>query len=168
MSIKNHIVLLEPEIPQNTGNIARTCAVTDTALYLIHPLGFSTEDKMVRRAGMDYWQQVKVYHYENWEDFLLKNQNEKEFYQNLFYLTTKGKKLYSDAPLQNGGWFVFGKESAGIPEPILKKDEERCIRIPMGKSYRSLNLSNCAAIVLYEALRQQNFNDLNRIGHFHY
>ena len=157
-----NIVLLEPEIPANTGNIGRTCVSTNTGLHLIRPLGFSTEDKQLRRSGLDYWKDLKVYYYDNFDDFLNKNKDGR-----IFYATTKSKKLYTDVVYTNGDFVVFGKESAGIPEEILIKNKENCIRIPMDEKYRSLNLSNSAAVILYEALRQNNFDGLQYEGHLH-
>lgn len=157
----NHIVLLEPEIPQNTGNIARTCMATGSSLHLIHPLGFSTDDKYLKRAGMDYWDQVKVFHHESWQDFISKTEKFWKSSRSLYFMTTKGAKNYSNEDFSSKKcWFVFGKESAGIPEEILKSDYQHCIRIPMKEGSRSLNLSNSAAIILYEALRQQGFSTL--------
>ena len=164
----NHIVLLEPEIPQNTGNIARTCAATTTHLHLIHPLGFSTDDKYLKRAGMDYWSDVKVIHYSNWKDFIDKNSH---YFKSdkLFFLTTKAKQSYHTKSYKNKNcWFVFGKESGGIPEEILLNHPNESIRIPMEENSRSLNLSNCAAIILYEALRQQDFQLLVKEGTLHH
>ncbi len=147
-----HIVLLEPEIPANTGNIGRTCVATNTKLHLIEPLGFSLSEKALKRAGMDYWQQLDVATYVNYEDFLKKNPGAK-----LFFATTKGRHVYSDAQFTDGCYIVFGKESAGIPEELLKEHPDTCVRIPMCGESRSLNLSNSVAVVLYEALRQQGF-----------
>lgn len=157
-----HIVLLEPEIPQNAGNISRTCAVTGSVLHFIKPLGFSVEDKYLKRAGLDYWRLLDIRYYDNFTDFLDKNKNAK-----LYMATTKSKKLYTEPSYQQDDYFVFGKESAGIPEEILVNYQETAIRIPMIDKARSLNLSNSVAIVLYEALRQQNFNGLLREGNLH-
>ena len=147
-----NIVLLEPEIPSNTGQIGRTCMLTDTVLHLIKPLGFSMEDKYLKRSGMDYWPDVKCIIYENIEDFYIKNRNGKFYYE-----TTKTTRKYSDVVYKKNDYIIFGKESKGIPENILEKNSETCITIPMGANGRSLNLSNSAAIILYEALRQNNF-----------
>lgn len=157
-----HIILLEPEIPQNAGNIARTCAVTHSSLHFIRPLGFSVEDKYLKRAGLDYWDLLDLHYYDSFDDFLQKNPN-----ANIFMATTKGEKIYSDAVYQADDYIMFGKESAGIPEEILVKYRENCVRIPMFEETRSLNLSNSVAIVLYEALRQQGFPGLNQEGHLH-
>ena len=150
-----NIVLLEPEIHLNTGNIGRTCAATGTALHLIEPLGFSLDDKYIRRSGLDYWNDLDVSCYRNYDDFLSKNPNAK-----IFMATTKGGTLYTDVRYAPDDYIMFGKESGGIPESILKQNKDNCIRIPMLYGSRSLNLSNSAAIVLYEALRQNGFASL--------
>ena len=147
-----NIVLLEPEIPSNTGNIGRTCLLTDSTLHLIKPLGFTFEDKHLKRAGMDYWPNVKCIIYENLEEFYQKNQNGR-----FFYATTKTKQKYCDVNYKKNDYIVFGKESKGIPEELLNKNIENCITIPMNSKGRSLNLSNAAAIILYEAFRQLGF-----------
>lgn len=157
-----NIVLLEPEIPANTGNIGRTCVATGTRLHLIKPLGFSLDEKHLRRAGMDYWKEIDVTVYENYGDFLSKNPGAK-----VYYATTKARRTYAAAAYEPDCFLMFGKESAGIPEEILKDHEETCIRIPMIGETRSLNLSNAAAIVLYEALRQQNFDGMKCTGELH-
>ena len=147
-----HIVLVEPEIPSNTGNISRTCAITNTALHLVRPLGFSTDDKALKRAGLDYWQYLTLYYHDSieevWEQFPSAR---------FFYCSTHAENRYDQVRFSDGDFLVFGKESAGIPEEILVEHEESCIRIPMLPEIRSLNLSNSAAIVLYEALRQNDF-----------
>lgn len=148
-----NIVLLEPEIPSNTGNIGRTCLLTDSTLHLIKPLGFSFEDKHLKRAGMDYWPDVKCIIYENIKEFYEKNKNGR-----FFYATTKTKQKYCDVEYKKNDFIIFGKESKGIPEEILNENIENCITIPMNSKGRSLNLSNSAAIILYEALRQNNFD----------
>ena len=158
-----HIVLLEPEIPANTGNIGRTCVATNTKLHLIEPLGFSLSEKALKRAGMDYWQQLDVATYVNYEDFLKKNPGAK-----LFFATTKGRHVYSDAQFTDGCYIVFGKEGAGIPEELLKEHPDTCVRIPMCGESRSLNLSNSVAVVLYEALRQQGFSGMKTEGELHH
>lgn len=153
-----HVVLYQPEIPANTGNIARTCAATDTTLHLIRPLGFSTDDKMLKRAGLDYWPHVKIIYYDSLDEFFEKNPDGE-----IYYLTKYGKKLYTSCDYSDANknyYFVFGKETAGLPKELLEKNEERCLRIPMTDKVRSLNLSNTAAILVYEALRQQNFPDI--------
>lgn len=157
-----NIVLLEPEIPANTGNIGRTCVATGTRLHLIEPLGFSINEKQLKRAGMDYWDKLDVSTYINYEDFLSKNPDAR-----IFYATTKARKTHADVHFTDGDYIMFGKESAGIPEEILVQHPENCIRIPMLDDIRSLNLSNSAAIVLYEALRQTDFNGLNEVGNLH-
>ena len=153
-----NIVLHEPEIPSNTGNIGRTCVATGTRLHLIKPLGFSLDEKAVRRAGMDYWKDLDLSIYEDYQDFIDKNPDAK-----IYYATTKGQNKYTDVSFPEGAYIMFGKESAGIPEEILIEHPEECIRIPMGHDIRSLNLSNSVAIVTYEALRQQDFGDLEPI-----
>ncbi len=158
----NNIVLLEPEIPANTGNIGRTCVATGTRLHLIEPLGFSLSEKALKRAGMDYWSSLDVTTYVNYEDFLEKNPDAQ-----LFYATTKARQVYSEVSCQDNCYIMFGKESAGIPEEILKEHPDRCVRIPMIGEMRSLNLSNSVAIVLYEALRQQGFEHMTTKGQLH-
>lgn len=157
-----NIVLHQPEIPQNTGNIGRTCVATGTALHLIEPLGFRLGEKDLRRAGMDYWQKLNVTRYIDYADFKEKNPGAK-----IWYATTKAKKTYAEVSFARDDFIMFGKESAGIPEEILVDNEETCIRIPMLEDIRSLNLSNSVAIVLYEALRQQNFAGLEKEGELH-
>lgn len=157
-----NIVLLEPEIPANTGNIGRTCVATGTRLHLIEPLGFSLSEKALKRAGMDYWPDLDVTTYVDYEDFLAKNPGAK-----LYFATTKGRHIYSDAHYEDGCYIMFGKESAGIPEEILKEHEDTCVRIPMIGETRSLNLSNSVAVVLYEALRQQGFAHMKTEGELH-
>lgn len=183
-----HIVLHEPEIPGNTGNIGRSCAATNTSLHLIEPLGFDITEKELRRAGLDYWAQLDVHRYRDYQDFLMENfggsslQNiETEKTQQpadsgsgsitrppkLWFATTKAKHLYCEADFGPDDYIMFGKESAGIPEEILVDHEDSCIRIPMGFDIRSLNLSNAVAVVLYEALRQNDFPGLEREGELH-
>ena len=157
-----NIVLFEPEIPQNTGNIARTCAVTGTRLHLIKPLGFDISDKAVKRAGLDYWHLVDVRVYENLDDFFQKTGAE-----DIWLATTKAPNVYTEASYEPDCYIMFGKESAGIPEEILVNHKEDCVRIPMVGDIRSLNLGNSVAIILYEALRQQNFANMNLEGHLH-
>jgi len=152
-----HIVLVEPEIPPNTGNIARTCAATDTALHLIKPLGFSIDEKAVKRAGLDYWPFVKLEVHESLDDFM-----EKYGDHNLYLATTKGGSFYTDVAYQDEDMILFGKETAGLPKDFIAEHEEKAIRIPMSADtrLRSLNLSNCANIILFEALRQLDFPGL--------
>ena len=154
-----NIVLLEPEIPANTGNIGRTCVATGTRLHLIEPLGFRLGEKELKRAGMDYWPQLDVATYINYEDFLRRNPGARPW-----MATTKGRKTYTEAEFEPDCYLMFGKESAGIPEEILVENESRCVRIPMWGDIRSLNLANSVAIVLYEALRQQGFPGLLDVG----
>lgn len=157
-----NIVLLEPEIPANTGNIGRSCVATGSRLHLIKPLGFSLEEKHLRRAGLDYWPRLDVSVYEDFADFLSNNPHAR-----LYFLTTKARKNYAQAVFKPGDFLVFGRESAGIPEEILLEHEENCLRIPMVPDNRSLNLSNSVAIVLYEALRQLDFPGLEDRGDLH-
>ena len=159
---KLNIVLHEPEIPANTGNIGRTCVATGTRLHLIEPLGFSLSEKALKRAGMDYWKDLDVTTYVNWDDFCEKNPNAK-----IYMATTKGRHVYSDVSYEPDCFIMFGKESAGIPEEILVEHKEDCVRIPMVGDIRSLNLGNSVAIVLYEALRQNGFAGMNLEGHLH-
>ena len=159
---KLNIVLHEPEIPANTGNIGRTCVATGTRLHLIEPLGFSLSEKALKRAGMDYWKDLDVTTYVDWEDFLERNPGAK-----IYYATTKGRHVYSDAHFEPDCYIMFGKESAGIPEENLVKHKDDCIRIPMVPDIRSLNLGNSVAIVLYEALRQNSFAGMDLEGHLH-
>ena len=154
-----NIVLHEPEIPQNTGNIARTCACTGSTLHLIEPLGFSIDEKHVRRAGLDYWSDVEVRTYKDFDDFIQKNPGIR-----LYLASTKAPRRYTDVQYQPDDFIMFGKETVGIPEPILQAHQEGCIRIPMLENFRSLNLSNAVAIVLYEALRQLDFAGMQDKG----
>ena len=158
-----NIVLLEPEIPANTGNIGRTCVASGTRLHLIEPLGFSLSEKALKRAGMDYWKDLDVTTYIDYQDFLDKNPGAK-----IYMATTKAQKLYTEVSYEDDCYIMFGKESAGIPEEILVQNQENCIRIPMMEKIRSLNLGNSVAIVLYEALRQNGFAGMEREGHLHY
>ena len=160
--IEMHIVLHQPEIPANTGNIGRTCVATGTSLHLIEPLGFRLDEKSIKRAGMDYWEHLDVTRYMNYQEFLEKHPNAK-----IWMATTKAKKTYTEAEFGPDDFIMFGKESAGIPEEILVDNEETCIRIPMLDEIRSLNLSNSVAIVLYEALRQNNFAGMQTEGELH-
>lgn len=157
-----NIVLHEPEIPGNTGNIGRTCVATGTRLHLIEPLGFILNDKTVKRAGMDYWDKLEVIRYDDWNDFVHKNPNAK-----IYMATTKAKRSYTEVAFEDDCFIMFGKESAGIPEEILVDHEDTCIRIPMNPDIRSLNLSNSVAIVLYEALRQNDFAGMELEGNLH-
>lgn len=157
-----NIVLLEPEIPANTGNIGRTCVAAGARLHLIEPMGFRISQKEVKRAGLDYWDKLDVTVYDSYSDFLEKNPGAK-----IYFATTKAKYTYADVSFEEDAYIMFGKESAGIPEEILVEHPEECIRIPMFGEIRSLNLSNSVAIVLYEALRQNGFMDLNAEGDLH-
>lgn len=158
-----HIVLVNPEIPQNTGNIARTCAATGAMLHLIKPLGFELSDKYLKRAGLDYWHMMTLEVHESWEDFLSKYPDAR-----LHYATTKAPRDYCGAQFMDGDFLVFGRETKGLDEDLLARNYEKCIRIPMRSDARSLNLSNSVAIVLYEALRQQGFPNLEGAGHLHH
>ncbi len=157
--MKINIVLVEPEIPQNTGNIARTCAATGAKLHLVHPLGFDISEKQVRRAGLDYWDKVEIEEHNSLESFLEKYPSNKT---HMYFLTTKGQKCYTDVNFSKFDevFIVFGKETKGLPEDLLLDNLDTAIRIPMKKTLRSLNLSNSVAIVTYELLRQAAFNDL--------
>ena len=158
-----NVCLFEPEIPQNTGNIARTCAATGASLHLVHPLGFSISEKAVRHAGLDYWKDVKIIEYQNVDDFLNQHKEDK----NLFFFSTKAQKCYSDidyTSLEGEIYLIFGKESRGIEEDILFKHKDNSVRIPMIGETRSLNLSNSVAIAVYEVLRQQGFPSFTTTG----
>ncbi|MFG6329902.1 MAG: tRNA (cytidine(34)-2'-O)-methyltransferase [Lachnospiraceae bacterium] len=159
-----NIVLLEPEMPANTGNIGRTCCATGTKLHLIEPMGFRVNDKMVKRAGLDYWNDLDVQIYSCYSDFLDKNPAAAE---KMYMATTKSKQDYTEVNYEPGSYIMFGKESAGIPEEILVNSKETAIRIPMNRNIRSLNLSNSVAIILYEALRQNKFNGMQMEGKLH-
>ena len=156
-----HVVLYQPQIPANTGNIARTCAGTDTSLHLIRPLGFSTDDKMLKRAGLDYWEHVDIHYHDSLDDLFDKYKDGK------FYFITKfGEKTYSNFDYTNLDeeiFFVFGRETTGLPKELIEKNMETCLRIPMTDHIRSLNLSNTAAILIYEALRQQDYRELLKV-----
>ena len=158
-----NIILHQPEIPYNTGNIGRTCVATNTKLHLTEPLGFLLNDKAIKRACMDYWDDLDVSRYVSYEDFLEKNPNAK-----IFMATTKAHKTYTEVEYGPNDFIMFGKESAGIPEEILVDNEETCIRIPMCNQIRSLNLSNSAAIILFEALRQNGFQGMQEDGELHH
>lgn len=158
-----NIVLHQPEIPANTGNIGRTCVAAGTRLHLIEPLGFRLDEKSLRRAGMDYWDDLDVTTYVNYQEFREKNPGAV-----IYYATTKAKHIYTEMAYGPDVYFMFGKESAGIPEEILVDHEETCIRIPMAGGIRSLNLSNSVAVVLYEALRQNHFADMSLQGELHH
>lgn len=157
-----NIVLHEPEIPANTGNIGRTCVATNTRLHLIEPLGFRLDEKNLKQAGMDYWGSLDVTTYIDYADFLERNPGAK-----IYMATTKAPKVYTEVSYEPDCYIMFGKESAGIPEEILVQHQEDCVRIPMVGDIRSLNLSNSVSIVLYEALRQNGFAGMNLEGHLH-
>lgn len=157
-----HIVLHQPEIPANTGNIGRTCVATGTGLHLIEPLGFRLDEKSIKRSGMDYWERLDVKRYMNYAEFQEKNPGAK-----IWFATTKAKQVYTDASFGPDDYIMFGKESGGIPEEILVENEKTCIRIPMMDQIRSLNLSNAVAVVLYEALRQNHFDGMQTAGELH-
>ena len=157
-----NIVLIEPEIPQNTGNIARTCAALNANLHLVEPLGFSIDEKSVKRAGLDYWHLVSIFTYSSSDDFFSKHNPKK-----MYYCTTKAQHNYCDIDYSSNEdiWLVFGKETKGLDEKLLHDNYERCIRIPMSEESRSLNLSNAVAIIAYDAARQKNFETLQKFGH---
>ena len=154
-----NIVLVEPEIPQNTGNIARTCAATGAKLHIIEPMGFKIDDKKLKRAGLDYWHELDITYYKDINDFFERNKGE-EFY----YFTTKAPQRYSDVKYPERVFLVFGKETKGLPEDLLYNNRERCVRMPMRENLRSLNLSNTVAIAVYEAFRQRDFEGLQGEG----
>ena len=157
-----NIVLIEPEIPQNTGNISRTCAATGARLHLVKPFGFEINDKHLKRAGLDYWQYLDITYYENQAEFFEKNK-EKQF----FFFTTKALYRHSDVEYPDGAYLVFGKETKGLPEELLLENRDSCVRIPMIDEARSLNLSNAVAIATYEALRQWDYPSLLEVGELH-
>ena len=154
-----NIVLHEPEIPQNTGNIARTCAATGAALHLIRPLGFTIDDKKLKRAGLDYWHHLDITYYDGLEDFYAKNPNAR-----VYYFTTKAKHVYTEIEYPDPVFIMFGKETKGLPEDLLYAHPEECVRLPMRDGLRSLNLSNTVAVAVYEILRQNNFEALKTVG----
>ena len=157
-----HIVLVEPEIPQNAGNIARTCAATGSVLHMVRPFGFEISDKYLKRAGLDYWNLVDIKYYDSFALLREKYKNAR-----FFFFTTKAKKAHSDAAFQDGDFLVFGKETKGLPEELLVENEETCVRIPMIGEARSLNLSNSVAVAVYEALRQTGYTNLSEAGELH-
>lgn len=154
-----NIVLCEPEIPQNTGNIARTCAATGASLHLIRPLGFEIDNAKLKRAGLDYWDKLDITFYDGLEDFFSKNPDAK-----IYYFSTKAKHKYSDVIYPDDAWIMFGKETKGLPEELLYANPETCVRIPMRDQLRSLNLSNSVAIAVYEILRQRDFEGMQEAG----
>lgn len=163
--MKVNVVMVEPEIPQNTGNIARTCAALGAKLHLVHPLGFNISEKAVKRAGLDYWDKVEIEEHESFENFLDKYKPEDN---DMFFVTTKGKHVYSEPDYKNMNeiFLLFGKETKGLPEDILQKYINKTIRIPMRPTLRSLNLSNSVAIVVYDVYRQKNFEGLEEISNY--
>ncbi len=156
--MKLNIVLVEPQIPQNTGNISRTCAVTGAALHLIKPYGFVISDKSLKRAGLDYWDKLDIYEYESLEEFFEKTDGE------YYYFTTKGRNVYSKVKYKDNVYILFGREDKGLPEKLLYENEKHCVRIPMRPDLRSLNLSNSVAVAVYEILRQWDYPDLTKEG----
>lgn len=156
---KINIVLHEPEIPQNTGNIARTCAATGASLHLIRPLGFAIDDKKLKRAGLDYWNLLDITYYDGLEDFYAKHPG-----ASVYYFSTKSKHVYTDIQYPDNVFIMFGKETKGLPEELLKKHPEECVRLPMRDGLRSLNLSNTVAVAVYEILRQHQFSGLKECG----
>lgn len=158
---KINIVMVEPEIPQNTGNVARTCAATGARLHLVGPMGFAIDDRKLKRAGLDYWHYLDITYYDSLEDFFSKNSGA------FFYFTTKGRKSHSEVSYPDGCYLLFGKETKGLPEELLVKNPERCVRIPMAGGIRSLNLSNSVAVGVYEVLRQWNYPELENFGQLH-
>ncbi|MDE6505877.1 MAG: tRNA (uridine(34)/cytosine(34)/5-carboxymethylaminomethyluridine(34)-2'-O)-methyltransferase TrmL [Eubacterium sp.] len=157
-----NIVLIEPEIPQNTGNIARTCAATGARLHLVGPMGFQITEKQVRRAGLDYWDKLDITYYDNKGDFFEKNKG-----GSFFYFTTKAEQTHTDVDYPNDAYLVFGKETKGLPEELLKENHDSCVRIPMRGIIRSLNLSNSVAVGVYEVLRQWDYPELSLKGQLH-
>ena len=162
MEYSLNVALIEPEIPQNTGNIARTCAATGARLHLVGPMGFEITEKRVRRAGLDYWDKLDITYYENTAAFFEKNKGAQ-----FFYFSTKARNVHSDMRYPNGCFLVFGKETKGLPEELLKANEERCVRLPMRGIIRSLNLSNSVAVGVYEVLRQWDYPALSLKGELH-
>lgn len=159
---KINIVMVEPEIPQNTGNVARTCAATGATLHLVGPMGFTIDDRKLKRAGLDYWHFLDIHHYKDINEFFEKNKD-----GTFVYFTTKAQKNHSDRSYNDNCYLMFGKETKGLPEEMLVKNPERCVRIPMASEIRSLNLSNAVAIGIYEVLRQWNYPELEGIGELH-
>ena len=154
-----NIVLVEPEIPQNTGNIARTCAATGAALHLVKPLGFQIDSAKLKRAGLDYWDQLDITYYENLSEFLNRNAQEA-----MYFFTTKAPQCYADVSYPERVFLIFGKETAGLPEDLLRQHRDTCVRLPMRENLRSLNLSNTVAVAVFEAFRQRGFSGLQEVG----
>jgi tRNA (cytidine/uridine-2'-O-)-methyltransferase len=159
--MKLNIVLVNPQIPQNTGNIARTCAVTGARLHLVKPLGFEIDDKKLKRAGLDYWDKLDITYYDSTEEFLAACDGE------MFFFTTKGRTVHSDMEYPDNAYIIFGREDAGLPEELLIQHPDNCVRIPMRSTLRSLNLSNAVAIAAYEVLRQWGYPELSTAGELH-
>ncbi|MBR2160667.1 MAG: tRNA (uridine(34)/cytosine(34)/5-carboxymethylaminomethyluridine(34)-2'-O)-methyltransferase TrmL [Clostridia bacterium] len=159
---KINIVMVEPEIPQNTGNVARTCACTGASLHLVKPLGFEIDDKKMKRAGLDYWNSLDITYYDNLAQFL---EMHKEDMDKMYFFTTKGQKRHSDVQYPDGAYLVFGKETKGLPEELLHDNYQNAVRIPMREQLRSLNLSNSICVAVYEVLRQWDYDGLNEEGH---
>lgn len=157
-----NIVLVEPEIPQNTGNIARTCAATGARLHIVRPMGFKIDDKKLKRAGLDYWHLLDITYYDSTDELFFKNPNAA-----FYYFTTKARQVYANVCYPNNCFLVFGKETKGLPEPLLLKNKENCVRVPMVEGARSLNLSNTVALAAYEVLRQWQFPQLQNAGRLH-
>ena len=157
-----NLVLVEPRIPQNTGNIARTCAATGARLHLVEPMGFSVDSAKLKRAGLDYWQYLDITYYPSLPEFLRRTQGEE-----LFFFTTKGRKVYSQQKFPSPAWLVFGREDAGLPEELLMEHPRHCLRLPMRQGLRSLNLSNTVAVAAYEVLRQWDYPELQNFGQLH-
>ncbi len=153
-----NIVMVEPQIPQNTGNVSRTCAVTGAALHLVKPYGFTITDRALKRAGLDYWDKLEIYEYNSLDEFFEKTNGE------YYYFTTKGKNVYSEVEYKDNVYILFGREDKGLPERLLYENKKHCVRIPMRSDLRSLNLSNAVAIATYEILRQWDYPDLSREG----
>ncbi len=156
-----NIVLVEPEIPSNTGNIVRTCAATGARLHIVKPMGFTPDDKKLKRAGLDYWKYMDITYYENIDDFFEKTDGQ------YYYFTTKGRHTHSDVEYKDNCYLLFGKETKGLPEELLMKNEERCVRLPMMGEIRSLNLSNTVCVAVYEVLRQWDYPELQNFGELH-
>ncbi len=156
-----NIVMVEPEIPQNTGNVARTCAATGARLHLVGPMGFKIDNKKLKRAGLDYWHFLDISYYDNLDEFFQKNKGE------YYYFTTKGRKTHSEVSYPDNIYLLFGKETKGLPEELLIKEPQNCVRIPMANEIRSLNLSNSVAIAVYEVLRQWDYPELQNFGQLH-
>lgn len=154
-----NIVLVEPQIPQNTGNIARTCAATGARLHLVEPMGFHVDDKKLKRAGLDYWHLLDITYYEDLDDFFEKNRD-----GSFFYFSTKARRVHSDMTYPDNSYLVFGREDAGLPEELLKNNEQSCVRLPMRSEARSLNLSNTVAVGVFEVLRQWGYPELKQQG----